>query len=69
MVALSLYRGAEKEGSYELRNADEFYVIIGTQLGLFLCNMIFPFAYLFGHKPGSLVSHPHRNFIGIVPTA
>ncbi|CAG0892747.1 unnamed protein product [Darwinula stevensoni] len=54
IVALSLYRAAEKESSYTLRNADEFYVIIGTQLGLFLCNITFPAAYLFGHNPRTI---------------
>ncbi|CAG0892746.1 unnamed protein product [Darwinula stevensoni] len=56
-LALSLYRGAESQYTqyeYSLRSVDEFYVVVGTQVGMFLSTLTFPFAYLLGHDPSPI---------------
>ena len=51
MPAFFLGRTSTEE---ELLNKD--FVIYGTLVGLFLSTLVIPFALLFGHKSGSMVS-------------
>ncbi|CAG0893669.1 unnamed protein product [Darwinula stevensoni] len=72
LLALSLYRAAVEPTEFSLEpweplppkaqalNINEEFVVTGTLLGLFLSTLVFPFALLFGHKTGSMVSLGRR---------